>query len=158
MANRVVATLASVYGWAEKEGLLTDGYLSPTRPSNLTRSSYTSTSCRSISSRALGKPFARPRAWGFDGNLDPGEDSEARPKSREPADDHRQVCGSRAAAAIFTGAQLREILRLEWASVHLEEEASGQQTGPKTITLSPPARAVLVALSRSARYVIRGEG
>jgi integrase len=64
---------------------------------------------------------------------------------------------------LFTGARLREILRLEWKDILFEEgllilrkhKTSGR-TGTKSIVLNAPALEILEALPRVGRYVIAG--
>ena len=75
----------------------------------------------------------------------------------------RTVIGPHAAAAlrllIFTGARLREILRLRWEHVDFERGLlllPTSKTGKKTIVLNAPAIAILNAFPRSGEYVIAG--
>ena len=71
-----------------------------------------------------------------------------------------------AAAAIrlllFTGARSSEITGLRWDSIRgTRAVLPDSKTGPKTIQLPPPARAVLNALPRKGRFVFpnrRGDG
>ena len=72
--------------------------------------------------------------------------------------------GPHAAAAlrllIFTGARLREILRLKWDYVDFERGLlllPDSKTGRKTIVLNAPAMKVLADLPRMGLYVIAGQ-
>ena len=73
---------------------------------------------------------------------------------------------AQAAAAIrlllFTGARSSEIIGLRWEWIRETRAVlPDSKTGPKTIQLPPPARAVLHSLPRSGRYVFpngRGDG
>jgi integrase len=61
---------------------------------------------------------------------------------------------------IFTGARLREILNLEWQFVDLDRgllRLRDSKTGPKTILLNPPARAVLAGMEKLGQFVFPGE-
>ena len=60
---------------------------------------------------------------------------------------------------LFTGARSSEITGLRWDWIRgTRAVLPDSKTGPKTIQLAPPARAVLAALPRTGRYVFPNAG
>jgi integrase len=96
----------------------------------------------------------------------PYEIDEAKPTAKHaPKEARRRTkIGPHAAAAvrllIFTGARLREILRLKWEHVDLERGLlflPDSKTGKKAIVLNAPALDILANLPRVGAYVIAGQ-
>ena len=160
MANRVVATLSAIYGWAEREGILPEGYLSPTRHIEAYREKVHERYLSVDELARLGEAIRVAETAGVEWSPRAGASAKHAPKA-----ENRLVKIDRYSAAalrllIFTGARLREILHLEWSDVDLDRgllRLRDSKPGPKTILINPPARAVLVALPRKGRFVIRGE-
>ena len=161
MANRAIAVLSSIYGWAEKQELLPEGQSNPTRYVELFKEQAHERFLSVDELRRLGEAIRLAETEGIEWSPRP----EGKVKHAPKADNRRVTIDAGAAAAlrllIFTGARLREILHLEWASVDLERgllRLRDSKTGPKTILLNGPARAVLAGLDRTGKYVIKGEG
>jgi integrase len=138
-ANRTLALLSKVFGWAEKHGLRPDG----------------SNPCRHV------EKYREGRRERF---LSQTELARLGDALREA--EQTNSCSPWAIAAIrlltLTGARRNEILTLQWE--HVSEEHGclmlpDSKTGRKAVRLSPPALALLQAIPRleGNPYVICGE-
>lgn len=159
MANRAVAILSAIYGWAEQQELLPQGHSNPTRYVEMFREQVHERFLSVDELRRLGDAIRLAETVGVQWN----PRAEGKSKHAPKADNRKVKIDPAAAAAlrllIFTGARLREILHLEWASVDVDRgllRLRDSKTGPKTILLNGPARAVLSGLDRSGKYVIKG--
>jgi integrase len=138
-ANRAVALLSAILGWAEKIGERTDG----TNPCRHVERYPERPRERLISSEELarlGETLARAEADGIA--------------------DWRAVALIR--LLLFTGARLSEILTLRWEWIDTQAgwaRLPDSKTGAKTLYFSAPALAVLAALPRREGnpYVLSGE-
>lgn len=160
-ANRILAVIGSMYGWATGPvGLLPEG-LNPARGierfSEEKRGQVLSTEAL----ERLGASIREAETAGLPWLLNPDAKVKHRPKDTP----HLTVIGEHAAAAlrllIFTGARLREILHLRWDQVDFEQgllmlpkHKTSRKTGVKAIVLNAPALEVLANLSRVGVYVI----
>lgn len=158
VANKVVAVLSSMYGWADRAGLVPEG----TNPARRVERFREVARTRFLSDDELGRLGAALAlgeregiAWKI---LDPvGKVSKYRPKKIES---QRVRISKHVASAIrlllFTGARLREVLHVRWEHV---DSARGvlnlpdSKTGAKTIVLNAPAVAVLAELPRVGPFV-----
>lgn len=157
-ANRTLAVLGSMYSFAGKHGLVTEGY----NPARGIEKFDESSRERLLSTEELvrlGDAIRVAETEGIPWHIDPARKTKHVPKEKREA-----VIGPHAAAAlrllIFTGARLREILHLEWSQVDLERGLlllPTSKTGKKTIVLNAPAMAVLSNLDRLGKYVIAGK-
>lgn len=156
-ANRSLALLSAIMGWAESVD---------ERPDN-------SNPCRAIGRfperprermltaeelARLGAALDRAERGWSDEELAVSPD--ARRPSRVTAEDWRAVAAFR--LLIFTGARLSEILTLRWEWIDRTlgtARLPDSKTGAKTIPLPPPALAVIAALPRMAGspYVLPGD-
>ncbi len=120
MANYVTTVLSSLYGWAEREGLLAEGY-NPARRIEKFREHRRE---RFLS----GEEFARIGAALRDGETIgiPYSVDETRPTAKHAPkpENRRVVVAPDAVAAIrllmLTGCRLREVLNLRWREVDFE--------------------------------------
>jgi integrase len=159
-ANRMLAVVGSLYGFAIRRKLVRAG----TNPAQGIEKYPEEGRERYLSNdelARLGESLRLAETEGLPYDIDP-----AKPKAKHaPRQDHRRtIIAPHAAAAlrllIFTGARLREILRLEWSQVDFERGLlwlGDSKTGKKTIVLNAPALALLSALPRIGRYVIAGD-
>lgn len=160
MANRVVAVLGALYGWAEKMEIMPEGTRNPTAKLEKFKERARDRFLTVDELARVGEAIRTAETVGIAWEPDPEKQSK-----HAPSPENRRVkIAPEAAAALrlllFTGARLREILHLEWSSVDVERgllRLRDSKTGPKTIVLNSPARAVLAGLSRIGRYVIPGE-
>lgn len=158
-ANRALATISALYGFAAKRGLVPEG-LNPARGVE----KYPETRReRFLSVDELERIGAAIRAAETDG-IAWDVDQTSPTAKHVPKNNRRTIIGQHAAAAlrllIFTGARLREILHLRWEHVDVGRGLlllPDSKTGRKTIILNAPALAILTELPRIGAYVIAGE-
>lgn len=161
-ANRVIAVLSSIYGFAEIEGLLPDDVRRPTQRIEKYKEEGKEVFLSSEQIERLGAAIREAETIGT-----PWEIKEGANTKHIANDEHRYTKIDPDAAAalrllIFTGARLREILNLTWHEVDLERgllRLKDSKTGRKTILLNGPARAIISSLAetRSSEYVFAGE-
>tara|TARA_R110002020_G_scaffold150446_1_gene327155 strand:- start:14991 stop:16343 length:1353 start_codon:yes stop_codon:yes gene_type:complete len=161
MANRVMTVLSAVYGWAEGIDLLPEGLRKPTFKLEKFREHAKERFLSVDELERLGAAIRQCETSGVAWQPNPAGKTKHAPK----AENRFARIDPDAAAAlrllIFTGARLREILNLEWEFVDLERgllRLRDSKTGPKTILLNPPARAVLAGLQRRGKFLFQGEG
>lgn len=160
MANRVVAVLGAIYGWAEAIELCPEGLRRPTYKVEKYRENVKERFLSIEELQRLGDAIRRAETTGI-----PWEPKPEGKMKHAPRPENRLVrIDSEAAAAlrllIFTGARLREILRLEWKFIDLDRgllRLPDSKTGPKTIILNSAARAVLVGMKPRGPFVFPGE-
>ena len=165
-ANRMLAFLSSMYGFAARRGLVEEG-VNPARGIEKFREEGRERYLTSDELQRLGAALVEAETVGLPWMID-----ETNPKAKHTPkayNGQRQVADPHAVAAIrlllFTGARLREILHLRWRHVDLERGLlllPDSKTGKKTIVLSGPAMEVLLTLAAEARqhvehFVIRGQ-
>jgi integrase len=148
IANYVVAVVGSMFTWAAKHHRVPQG-LNPAvgvgRYEERHRQRYLSGN----ELQAIGAALRLAETEGIPWTPDPAKKTKHAPKRSEA----RRVRIDPAAAAairllIFTGARLREILRLRWEEVDFERGLlllPDSKTGRKTIILNAPALAILEA-------------
>ena len=122
-ANRALAVLSSLMQHAEALGL---------RPDN-------SNPCRGL----------RRRKSGFEARYLTDAEFEALGRALDAAEVTHPVAVAALRFLLFTGARKTEALRLRWENVHEDRAVlPDSKTGPRTIWLASPARAVLVDRAR----------
>jgi integrase len=158
MANRMLAVVASLYGWASKRGLVEKG-ANPAADVDKYREARRDRFLTTEEMERLGAAIREAETVGIPWELDPTKNTKHVPKGNR-----RTTLSPHAAAALrlllLTGARLREILNLEWANVDLERGMlflADSKTGRKAIVLNAPAMQVLGGLPRVGRYVIAGD-
>lgn len=157
-ANRILAIVGSMYGYASKHGLVPEG-LNPARGIERFKEKGRERYLSVEELERLGAAIRKAETDGVAWKINPKGKTKHVPKVRRAT-----IIGEHAAAAlrllIFTGARLREILHLEWGQVDFERGLlflPESKTGQKTIVLNAPALAVLSNLSRTGRYVIASD-
>jgi integrase len=148
-ANRVVVLLMGLFSWAAKAGLVPEGF-NPARGVDRFKEEGRERFLSADELGRLGDALREAETAGL-------------PWDPTKPDSPRTITSPFATAAIrlllFTGARLREILRLTWADVDLDRNVlllPDSKTGKKTITLPAPALVVLGSLPRVGAYVIAG--
>jgi integrase len=158
-ANRVIAVLSAIYGWAEKVEILPDGTRNPTKRLEKFRERPKERFLSIAELERLGAAIRQAETVGIPWQPKAGKHAKHIPKT----DQFTRIDPSAAAALrllIFTGARLREVLDLEWSAVDQDRgllRLRDSKTGAKTILLNGPARAILNARPRRGRYVFPGE-
>ena len=158
LANRVLAIVGSMYAFAGKHGLVTEGF----NPAHGIEK-YKETARERLLSveelERLGASIRVAETVGIPWEIDSTKESKHVPKVKRET-----VVSEHAAAAlrllIFTGARLREILHLKWAHVDFDRGLlllPDSKTGQKAIVLNAPALSVLTNLTRVGAYVIAGD-
>jgi integrase len=160
IANYVVAVVGSMFTWAAKHHRVPEGSnpaVGVGRYEEKHRQRYLSGN----ELQAIGAALRLAETDGIPWTPDPAKKTKHAPKRLEA---RRVRIDASAAAAlrllIFTGARLREILRLRWEEVDFERGLlllPDSKTGRKTIILNAPALAILEGLPRLGTYVIAGE-
>jgi integrase len=158
-ANRMLAVVGSMYGFAARIGLVREG-TNPARKIDKFKEHRRERFLTGEELERLGTAIREAETKGV-----PWEVDETKPKARHlpKAKNRFTKIGPFAAAAIrlllFTGCRLREILHLQWEHVDLERGLlflPESKTGRKTIILNAPALPVLSGLDRLGSYVIPG--
>lgn len=161
-ANRVLAMIGALYGFAEKAGYAPEGY-NPARGIQKFPERSRERFLTSDELARLGDVLRQGETFGLPYAID-----ESSPKAKHaPKEDNRRVMLDPFAVAairllILTGARLREILHARWEHVDFERGViflPDSKTGKKPIYLSAASLAILAALPRfeGNPFVIPGE-
>ena len=158
VANRSVAILSAIFGWADGANLVPEEF-NPTRRVERFGEQSRERYLTGVELERLGDVLRRAETDGLDWDVD-----ETKPGSKHVPKKRLTVIPVHVTAAIrllmFTGCRLREILNLEWRDVDLERGLlflPDSKTGKKTVVLASPALTILDGLPRVGRYVIAGE-
>jgi integrase len=159
-ANRMLAVVSSMYGYAAKHRIVPRGfnpvegiekYAERERETYLTLSQL----------ERLGNAIREATTTGIPYLVD---ETKAKVKHAPKPENRLTKIDPHAIAAvlllIFTGARLREILHLKWQHVDFERgflRLPDSKTGQKAIILNGPAVEVLATLPRVGAYVIAGQ-
>lgn len=156
-ANRMLAVVSSMYGFAQARGLVPKG-INPAEDIEHYREERREAFLSSDQLARIGEAIREAETDGIPWEPDPTKKVKHAPKG-----DRRTRIDPHAAAALrlllFTGARLREILHLRWQHVDFERGLlllPDSKTGRKTIILSAMSLAVLASLPRLGSYVIAG--
>jgi integrase len=159
-ANRVLAIIASMYGFAVRAGVLPDG-TNPARKIDKFAEHRRERFLTGDELERLGAAIREAETKGVPWTVD-----ENKPTAKHLAKRKNRLTkiSPFAAAAIrlllFTGCRLREILHLRWEHVDIERGLlflPESKTGKKTVVLNAPALAVLNGLERLGPYVVPGD-
>jgi integrase len=157
-ANRMLGAISSAYSFAQRRGLVPEGYNPAARiekyPERRRERFLTTDELARIGS-ALRVAETTGIPWAID---------ETKPNAKhvpKQSRNRRTVYGPFVTAAVrlllFSGCRLREILHLKWAHVDTERGLlllPETKTGPRAVVLNAPALAVLASLARVGPYVI----
>ncbi|MDB5508770.1 MAG: integrase [Hyphomicrobiales bacterium] len=160
VANYAIASLSSMYTWANKQGLVPEGF-NPARGVVKFREMRRERFLTSDELRRLGDTLRLAETTGLPYAVDEG----AEKAKHAPKPENRTTLVSPYAVGairllLFTGCRLREILHLRWAEVDIERAAlflPDSKTGRRTIILGTPALRVLETLPRLGPFVIPGD-
>lgn len=157
-ANRILAIIGSMYGFAGKYGLVPEG-MNPVRGIERYKEEGRERYLSIEELERLGDAIRKAETTGIPWKIDPKRKTKHVPKGKRTT-----VIGEHAAAAlrllVFTGARLGEILNLKWEHVDMERGLlllPDSKTGKKIIVLNAPSLAVLAELTRVGSYVIAGD-
>jgi integrase len=159
-ANRVVAVLGSLYGWAGRRGWVPEG-CNPTMRLEKFREQRRERFLGSDELKRLGDALREAETTGIPWAVDEG-----RPTAKHlPQPDKRLTVVSPFAVAairllLFTGCRRGEVLNLRWEDVDFERGVAmlpDSKTGRKPVLLGAPALRVLADLPRVGPYVIAGD-
>ncbi|WP_299478062.1 site-specific integrase [uncultured Roseibium sp.] len=159
IANRMLATLSSMFGFAAIKELVPEGF-NPTRKIEKFPENQLERFLSSDEIRRIGEAICEGETTGIPWVVD-----ETHPKSKHvaKAENRFTLIDRYAAAAIrlllLTGARRGEILALKWENVDVEHgllHLPDSKTGKKTIVLNAAAAKVLADLPRLGSYVIAG--
>jgi integrase len=157
MANRMLAVLGAAYTFAERRGLVPEGF-NPARKiekyNEQTRERYLTEDEMS----GLGEAIREAETVGILRKPSVSKYSPKRPENQVTKIDPYVAAAFR--LLILTGCRLREILNLRWNEIDLERGLlflPDSKTGRKTVVLSAAAQAILATLPRLGVYVIASE-
>lgn len=160
IANRALAVIASMYSWAGKAGLISEG-LNPAFRVEKFEEKPRERFLTSEEIDRLGAALREGETIGLPWAVD---STKANAKHAPREENRRTKLSPYVTAAIrllmFTGCRLREILHLEWQHVDMQRGVlflPDSKTGKKTVVLAAPALAVLASLAKIGPYVIVGE-
>lgn len=157
MANRMLAVLGAAYTFAEKRGLVPDGF-NPVRKIEKYPEQSRERYLTEKELARLGDVLREAETVGL-----PRKPSASKHAPKKPENLRSKIDPSAAAAIrllLLTGCRVSEILNLRWSEVDLERGLlflPDSKTGRKTVVLSAPAAAVIDSLPRIGVYVIAGE-
>ena len=159
-ANRVLAVIGSMYGFAARSGIVEELF-NPVRNVEKFKEGRRERFLTSEEIQRLGKTIRIAETTGLPWTVETNKPSAKHlPK---PANRFSRINPFAAAAIrllMFTGCRLREVLNLRWENVDLERGLlflPDSKTGRKTIVLNAPARHILANLTRLGPYVIPGD-
>src|SRR5271166_5978754 len=158
-ANRLVAVIASMYGFASRHGIVPRG-VNPTHGIERFRESARERYLGIEELNRLGETLRMAEAEGLPWRLDSNK-----PQSKHLAreDNRRTVLSPEVVLAfrllMFTGARLREIVTLQWSHIDFERgliNLPDSKTGRKTIVMSAATIDLLRDRERRGAFVIPG--
>ncbi|MFT3687728.1 tyrosine-type recombinase/integrase [Paenirhodobacter sp.] len=158
IANRALAVLKAMLGWAIDLGLLPKGTPNPAVGVEAFKEKGRERFLSSDEMARLGEALTLAEGEGLPWQVDeaaPGAKHLPAPERRRVRFDVHSVAAIR--LLLLTGARVREILDLEWWCVDWERgmlRLPDSKTGAKVIVLGGAALAVLDGLPRIGRYVI----
>jgi integrase len=159
MANRALATLSSIYGWAQDQELIADG-LNPVKRIERFKENQIERFLTSEEIGSLAAALIEAETTGIPYDVD---GTKTKAKHAAKPENRHTIYGEHAVAAIrlylFTGCRRSEILNLMWKDVDLERGIlflPDSKTGKKPVILSAQAHAILSNLTRVGKYVIAG--
>jgi integrase len=158
-ANRMLAVVGSMYGFAGGAGIVPEG-TNPARGIEKFKESCRERFLTGAELERLGSAIREAEINGV-----PWAVNESTPNAKHVPKAKRftKIATSAAAALrllLFTGCRLREILHLRWEHVDFERGClflPDSKTGRKTVILNAPALSVLSGLERAGPYVVPGD-
>lgn len=162
-ANRVLAVVSAMYGWAGGPVAMVPKGVNPAKGIERFSEEQRGRVLSPDELGRLGNAIRLAETEGLAWTIRPDGQLKHLRKT-----DRKTVIGEHAAAAlrllILTGARLREILGMRWDQVDLErgllmlpKHKSSRLMGIKTIVLNAPALEVLASLPRAGIYIIAGD-
>ncbi len=159
IANRMLATLSSMYGFASVNELIPDGF-NPTRRIEKFPENHMERFLSSDELRRIGEAIREGEGKGIPWVVDetkPNRKHVSKPENRFTKLDRYAAAAIR--LLLLTGARRGEILALKWSNVDLERgilHLPDSKTGKKVIVLNAAAAHVLNELPKIGEYVIAG--
>jgi integrase len=158
-ANHAVAVLSSMYNFADRHGLVSEG-TNPTKKVERFKEESRERFLSVEEFQCLGAALREAETTGIRWKPDLAKKTKhaPRPEKRAVVVDQHAVAAIR--LLLLTGARLREILHLRWAEWDEQRgmlNLPDSKTGKKSLVLNDAATAVLENLPRLGRYVIAGE-
>jgi integrase len=158
-ANRILATLSALFGYAGKQSILPEGF-NPARGIEKFREAARERFLTLPELERLGTAIHEAETTGVPWVVDEAKPTAKHTPKRERITQMSPFAGAAIRLLLFTGCRLREILYLCWSDVDLERgvlNLADSKTGRRSVILNAPALAVIVALPRLGEYVIHGD-
>jgi integrase len=159
MANYVLAVVGSMFGFAQRRGVVPEGYNPAARIEKYpehARERFLTVEELARLGDAIREAETTGIMWHPDASK-PTAKHAPRPEKRQRPFDPTAVAALR--LLLFTGCRLREVLRLKWDYLDFERGIAflpDSKTGRKSVVLNAPALAVLASLPRLGAYVVPG--
>jgi integrase len=160
VANKMLAVISSMYGFAQRRGLVPDGFNPATKIEKypeVSRERFLTTKELNRLGEALLKAETDGLPWDIDTSK-PASKHLARPENQKTKFDPLAVAALR--LLLLTGCRLREILHLQWDDVDTERgilTLPKSKTGKRHVILNEAALSVLDGLPKVGSYVVPGE-
>jgi integrase len=158
-ANRVLAVIGSMYSFAGRAGVVSEG-TNPAQGIDKFNENRRERFLTGMELERLGAAIREAETPGIPWSID---DSKSNAKHLPNSDKRFTKINLFAGAALrlllFTGCRLREILNLRWEHVDIERGLlllPDSKSGRKTVVLNAPALTVLARLERLGPYVVPG--
>lgn len=160
VANKALAIISAMYGWAAGVGLVPEGFNPASRVERFKEHRRE----RFLNADELGRigsALLEAETIGLPYEVD--ETTQSAKHNRKP-ENRRVILPRHVTGAIrllmFTGCRLREILHLEWSHIDFQRGIAflpDSKTGKKAIVLPDPALLILKELPRLGRYVVASQ-
>ncbi len=158
-ANRLIAYIGSIFGWAERSGYIPERP-NPARKIERFREKNRQRYLNSAELTALGKALHKAETVGLPWKIiSKGKRAKHIPKNRPPVIYPKHVTNA-IRLLLFTGCRRGEILNLQWSEVDTNRGLlflSDSKTGQKTVILNGAAVAILSEMGRHEKFVVPGD-
>jgi integrase len=160
-ANRMLGAISSMYGFAQRRGIVPEGFNPASRIEKYPeqgRERFLTTEELARIGDALREAETKGIPWVIDESQPNAKHIPKQEKNRRTIFDRHATAALR--LLLFSGCRLREILHLKWEHVDMERGMlllTESKTGRRAVVLNAPASAVLASLPRLGSYVVPGE-
>jgi integrase len=159
-ANRMLGAISSMYGFAQRRGIVPEGFNPASRIEKYTerrRERFLTTKELARIGDALREAETKGIPWVIDESQPNAKHIPKQEKNRRTIFDRHATAALR--LLLFSGCRLREILHLKWEHFDIERGMlllPESKTGRRTVVLNAPALTVLTSLPRLGSYVVPG--
>lgn len=160
VANKMLAIVSSMYGFAQRRGLVPEAF-NPASKIEKYREEHRERFLTTEELGRIGAALEEAEIRGLPWHIDPSKPVSkhlAHPENRRRQPD--PLASAAVRLLLFTGCRLREILHAKWD--HFDHERGmlflpDSKTGRKPVVLNQPALDVLSSLTKQGPYIIPGD-